>query len=135
MELTEAKRMIAGGVDDSPGPKCWADLGAGAGLFTHALASLLPADSIIHAVDKDARSIRNIPGTINSVLIERHGTDFSEGELPFPVADGLLLANAIHFVKDKELLLERLKENLKPNGVVIIVEYELNAGNAWVPFP
>jgi hypothetical protein len=51
--LADAVRLI-GGRDLSAADETWADLGAGDGTFTRALATVLPVGSVIHAMDRDA---------------------------------------------------------------------------------
>jgi SAM-dependent methyltransferase len=51
------------------------------------------------------------------------------------VLDGILLANALHFVRDGQAVLERLVERLRPGGRVVLVEYDRRAASRWVPFP
>ena len=52
MDHADHVRLLRDGVPHEPGT--WADLGAGSGAFTLALADLLPPGSLIYAVDKDA---------------------------------------------------------------------------------
>lgn len=118
-----------------PPPKpdsAWADLGSGNGLFTRALATLLGRGSTIHAVD---RSRQKIEPSFNDNTIVFHHLDFSTDTLPFAGLDGILMANSMHFVKDKHTLLTRLRNTLRPHGQLVIVEYELDKGNEWVPYP
>jgi ubiquinone/menaquinone biosynthesis C-methylase UbiE len=48
--------LIRGGVPNPGG--VWADLGAGTGNFTWALAELLGADATVYALDRDGRAIQ-----------------------------------------------------------------------------
>lgn len=54
MQSREAVELIEGGV---VGGGTWADLGAGSGTFTRALAELVGAAGTVYAVDRDARAM------------------------------------------------------------------------------
>jgi SAM-dependent methyltransferase len=60
--------------------------------------------------------------------------DFSR-TLDIPLFDGILMANSLHFFKDKEKILLHVRSLLKPKGILIIVEYNVDTGNSWVPYP
>ena len=45
------------------------------------------------------------------------------------------MANSLHYVRDKPTLLQRLRGYLRPAGRLLLVEYNVDAGNAWVPYP
>jgi hypothetical protein len=55
MHTHEAAALLAQAVP--PGPAVWADLGAGGGTFTRALAARLGPGGRIYAVDRDAHAI------------------------------------------------------------------------------
>src|SRR5271169_2859486 len=76
----------------------WADLGAGTGAFTLALAELLGPSTVIHAVDRDARALRSLAGTVEAKFprVSTIHADFSD-EVPLPPLDGILMANSLHF--------------------------------------
>ena len=119
----------------NPLPQLWLDLGCGTGLFTLALAGNLPAASKIIAIDKDEKALRKIPATVNNVVIQTMAADFVFDALDVKEVDGILIANSLHYVKDKETLLKKLISSVKTNGVFLIVEYDRQAGNQWVPYP
>ena len=119
--------LIKDGVADRGGR--WADLGAGEGAFTLALADVLGPQAHIVAVDKDARSLRTLDGRF-----ETRVADFTKG-LDLHDLDGVLMANSLHFVRDKETVLKAVGGMLRPGGRLIIVEYGTDRGNAWVPHP
>jgi ubiquinone/menaquinone biosynthesis C-methylase UbiE len=119
----------------NPQPQLWLDLGSGTGLFTLALAGNLPAASKIIAIDKAEKALRKIPATINNVAIQTMAADFVYDALDIKEVDGILMANSLHYVKDKDILLKKLISSMKTNGVFLIVEYDRQAGNQWVPYP
>ena len=45
------------------------------------------------------------------------------------------MANSLHFFKDKEKVLRQVGTYLKPNGMLLLVEYNVDSGNLWVPHP
>jgi ubiquinone/menaquinone biosynthesis C-methylase UbiE len=119
----------------NPLPQLWLDLGCGTGLFTLALAGNLPEGSKIIAIDKDEKALRKIPATVNDVVIQSIAADFVYDALDVKEVDGILIANSLHYVKDKETLLKGLISSMKTNGVFLIVEYDREKGNQWVPYP
>ncbi|HEX7981627.1 MAG TPA: class I SAM-dependent methyltransferase [Gemmatimonadaceae bacterium] len=143
MNTSDAIEMIRDAVGVSAG--VWADLGAGTGTFTRALTKLLGAGSIIYAVDDDARAERALrelsSSSSGNVQVTAVNADFTRPlELPGLVRaeaqlDGILLANALHFVRDAENVLSRLVKQLRPGGRMIVVEYDGRAASRWVPYP
>lgn len=125
MELQTATHLIEKGISKS-GIQTWADLGAGDGLFTNALSRLLPKGSSITAIDKRKSKIQVAEG-IN--LITKTG-DFVGMELE--TVDGILMANSLHYVKDQKEFLSNLKKVTKR---VVLVEYNMDTPNSWVPYP
>lgn len=132
MEVTEAIALIQPGFQCRFKKETWADLGCGSGTFTHALAALLPRDSKIFAVDKDNQRIRPREWKTTIEFIKH---DFIRDTIRFADLDGILMANALHFVKDKEIFIGKLNKLIKPEGQLIIVEYDTNQRNPWVPYP
>jgi hypothetical protein len=60
--------------------------------------------------------------------------DFS-GPLDLPVLDGIVAANALHFEQDRIALLSHWCSYLRQAGRLILVEYDTDDGNRWVPYP
>jgi ubiquinone/menaquinone biosynthesis C-methylase UbiE len=114
----------------------WADLGAGSGAFTMALASVLGATARIFAVDRDERSLRTLERDVGASFprIRTVHADFT-GEVPLPPLDGILMANSLHFQSDACAVLSHAARWLKPGGRLIIVEYDIETPNPWVPHP
>jgi ubiquinone/menaquinone biosynthesis C-methylase UbiE len=134
MELQEAIALIQ--TDDfiQNKPTIWADLGCGTGLFTRALATMLHKGSTISAVDKNLSSFRKSSFT-KDVVITTLESDFVKDDLNLRNLDGILMANALHFVRNKKSFIEKLNLCFRGNPVFLIVEYDTDIPNPWVPHP
>jgi ubiquinone/menaquinone biosynthesis C-methylase UbiE len=128
--------LIREGVEGRPGE--WADLGSGGGAFTLALAELLGHQGRIHSIDRDVHVLERQ----RRVMVERVPesdvsyvqADFSR-PLELPPLDGVVMANSLHFIRRKEPVLELVRSYLKPGGRLVLVEYDSDRGNPWVPHP
>ncbi len=134
MTHDDAVRLVAGS-SRAGEVETWADLGCGDGVFTLALAEQLAAGSTIHAIDRDRAVLRRIPASHRGVHIETHAGDFTRLSWPFAPVDGILMANALHFVADQAAFLRRCAASLTPAGRFLIVEYDTDRPNPWVPYP
>jgi ubiquinone/menaquinone biosynthesis C-methylase UbiE len=123
MELSTAIKLIEKGISQS-GIQTWADLGAGSGLFTNALSQVLPKGSTIIAIDKTQAKIK----VANDITLVTKTGDFTTTD--FGTVDGVLMANALHYVDRQQEFLKRLTTNR-----IIIVEYNMDQPNQWVPYP
>jgi ubiquinone/menaquinone biosynthesis C-methylase UbiE len=132
MEITEATALIEAALPEKRSKTTWADLGCGSGLFTAALSSLVGDESKIYAVDKEFQRT-DFPES--GIKIEFVKLDFISHPLPFSNLDGILMANSLHYVRDKIPFAEKLKMHLKATGQIIIVEYDTDQSNQWVPYP
>ena len=118
----------------------WADIGAGAGAFTLALAELLGPGGRIVAVDRDQPALRENAEAVTTrfpdVAIRTLVADFTR-PVQLPVLDGLVAANSLHFVpRDRQVQVVRaLAAHLRPAGRFVVVEYDADHGNPWVPHP
>ena len=140
MEIREAIDLLRDAVGDSRG--IWADIGAGTGTFTLALAQTLGAGSTVYAVDNDrgaVRALHELESASGETRIIPVDADFS-GPLSLPglagsSLDGILLANALHFVRDQTRVLTQLVAMLRGGGRVVLVEYDRRQASQWVPHP
>ena len=119
----------------SLGPTTWADLGCGDGTFTLALARVLASGSVIHAMDVDALALRTIPAEHRGVRIITHCGDFMKQPWPFADLDGVLMANSLHYVDDQAAFIRECEARMKPRGRFLIVEYDTDEPNRWMPHP
>jgi ubiquinone/menaquinone biosynthesis C-methylase UbiE len=136
MNHADHVRLLEKGIP-APGG-VWADFGSGAGAFTLALAELLGPAGQIHSIDADAgalaRQRRSMAQTFPETNLVTYEADFSR-PLNLPQLDGLVVANALHFFADKEPLIRALAGYLRPGGRFLVVEYDTDRGNHWVPYP
>ena len=139
MNHADHVRLLQGGVPRETGT--WADLGAGEGAFTLALADLLPPDAVVHAIDKDRGALAELERAYARFAKGRHPArveaavgDFTR-DVDLETLDGVVMANSLHFVKDKGPVLARVRAMLKPGAALLLVEYDTDSGNQWVPYP
>jgi ubiquinone/menaquinone biosynthesis C-methylase UbiE len=129
-------RLIREGV--LGGGKIWADLGSGEGAFTLALADLLGPTGSIHTVDRDFRAlqvqVRALRDAFPNVSVTPLVADFTL-PLELPPLDGIVMANSLHFERDKLAVLRLVEGYLRTAGRLVLVEYDTDHGNPWVPFP
>jgi SAM-dependent methyltransferase len=142
MDHRDHVAVLRGGIPRAgeDGPGTWADIGAGEGAFTLALADLLGPGARIVAVDRDAGALRANADAVAARFPEVELTtvvaDFTT-ELALPPLDGLVAANSLHFVpRDRQVAVIRaLAARLRPGAPFIVVEYDADRGNPWVPHP
>ena len=124
--------------DGISGPGVWADLGSGRGAFTLALADLLGPTGRIYSIDKDRGALRQQEQTMQAqfprLAVEYLPADFTR-RLDLPPLDGVVMANSLHFQRDKQSLVQLVRSYLKPGGRLILVEYNTDRGNFAVPYP
>ncbi len=133
MDHADHVRLLRGGV--APGGK-WADLGAGTGAFTLALAELVGPVGEVIAVDRDRGALRELERAVRpgAATIRTLAADFTK-PLDLGSLDGVVMANSLHFVRDKAPVLSLVHDMLKPSGRLLLVEYDADRGNTWVPHP
>ena len=134
MNLQDAIKLIQPAVIHQTQPSTWADLGCGSGLFTTALSSLLVQGSIVYAVDENKNALNKIK-PIEGIELKKIVSNFEKDELPLQDLDGLLMANSLHYVKDKTTFVKKAMKWMKNESSFIIVEYDTNKSNHWVPYP
>ena len=140
MEHADHVRLLREGVSGPGG--VWADFGAGSGAFTLALAELIGPGSELHAIDRDAGALRELARRMAArfpgVALHTRAADFARPLAPpLPPLDGLVMANALHYVpsRDQPRVVQLLKGTLRPGGRWLMVEYNVDRGNPWVPHP
>ena len=136
MDHLDHVRLLRAGISDDR--TVWADLGSGEGAFTLAMADLLGPTSTIHTVDRDRRALevqhRALHDRFPDVTVVEHVADFTK-PIELPPLDGVVMANSLHFERDKLAVLGLVRGYLKPGGRFVLVEYGSDHGNPWVPYP
>jgi ubiquinone/menaquinone biosynthesis C-methylase UbiE len=121
----------------APG-ETWLELGSGTGAFTLALADLLGPRGTIHSIDQDRGALTSqaaaLRAQFGAVRVDQRAADFTR-PLGFSGMDGVLMANSLHFVRDKAPVLALVRSYLAPGGRFVLVEYDADRGNHWVPHP
>jgi ubiquinone/menaquinone biosynthesis C-methylase UbiE len=133
MDHADHVRLLRAGVTRGG---VWADLGAGSGAFTLALAELVGPGGEVIAVDRDSGALRDLERALRpgGATVRTLAGDFTKA-LDLPALDGIVMANSLHFVKDKAPVLALVHDMLKPSGRLLLVEYDADEGNHWVPYP
>lgn len=122
----------------------WADIGAGSGTFARALAELLGPTGAVTAVDTDERALARLrvhdarasdaAAPITAVRGDMHDLT-AIAPLGRSTVDGFLFANVLHFTRTPDAVLAQAAARLKPDGRVVVIEYERRMPNPWVPHP
>jgi ubiquinone/menaquinone biosynthesis C-methylase UbiE len=115
----------------APGQKL-ADIGAGSGLFSRAMAQAVGMTGIVYAVDINeealkyiaAKSIEHRLPQVKTVLAEA-----SDPKIPEPV-DLIIIIDTLHHVPDLPTYVGGLRRYLKPNGRVAIIDFTARWPNA-----
>lgn len=141
MTHTEAVAFLAAA---GPFHGTWADVGAGSGTFSRALAELIGTGGAVIAIDRDERALARL---------EAHGAESDATIAPItaitgdmhelsplaPLAekgiDGFLFANVLHYTRTPGAVFAQAAALLKPDGQIVVIEYERRMPNPWVPHP
>jgi len=138
MDHEDHIRLLKNGIQ-SPGG-IWVEFGSGRGAFTLALAELIGPEGEIYSVDNNKGALQDQAKVIQKRFprdqpkIQYLNKDYTL-PLAFPPLNGVLMANSLHFHKDKAAILELIFDYLGPQGCLILVEYNAERGNTWVPYP
>lgn len=120
----------------------WADIGAGGGNFTRALADLLHDDAVIYALDQNTKALRALEKqwshpqqliTISADLRQQIPLQNFGGVL----LDGAVMANVLHFIPHQlqANVLQKLMHLLNQDGGLIVIEYDVRNRRPWIPYP
>jgi ubiquinone/menaquinone biosynthesis C-methylase UbiE len=129
-------RLLEKGISAKGG--VWADMGSGEGAFTLALRDITGEDVEIYSIDRNDVCLEVQRGqfedTFPNTNIRYITADF-RNPLTLPPLDGIVMANSLHFSKDNTRALAHMRSYLKDHGRLLVVEYNVDEGNQWVPYP
>ena len=136
MEHADHINLLRLGIPQAGG--VWADFGSGTGAFTLALAELVQPEGIIFSVDRDGPALQTQEKQMKSLFpgVQAHYLKANYTHpLDLPPLYGLIAANTLHFLQDKDPVTNLFFTYLKPTGRMILVEYNIARGNYAVPYP
>lgn len=116
----------------------WADFGSGEGAFTLALRDILGPAGEIWSIDKNRGRLDRQREQFKASFPDSN-VHFIQADMSYPMKlpglDGIIMANSLHFFRDKRIVLRQALEYLNDGGRLILVEYNVDTGNTWVPHP
>jgi ubiquinone/menaquinone biosynthesis C-methylase UbiE len=144
MDADEARGLLAPALAGTGTGERWADLGAGSGTFTAVLATLLGPTGHVWAMDRDRQAVRDLhalPPRRDAAPVTPLLGDFTDTaaldalrQAAGPL-DGVLVANALHFVTTPLAALGAIASLVRHGGRVVVIEYDRRRASRWVPFP
>ena len=108
-----------------------ADIGAGSGFFTRRMARLVAPTGTVYAVDIQPEMLEILQG-----YVEEEGvtgvvpvlSEFDDPKLPEGEIDWILLVDVYHEFGNHEAMLAKMRQALKPDGRVALLEYRVEDG-------
>jgi ubiquinone/menaquinone biosynthesis C-methylase UbiE len=113
-----------------------ADIGAGRGQLTVALAREVGPSGRVYATELDAGRLRDIrqatdsAGLENVSVIEAHAT---RTNLPERCCDALVLRRVYHHFSNPHLMNASLRRSLKPGGLLAVLDFEPDSAESPDP--
>jgi arsenite methyltransferase len=108
-----------------------ADIGSGGGYFTFRFAQIVGASGRVYAVDTNQEFLDFIQqqatkqGVSNVITLR---TSSEHPDLPKRTFDIIFLRNVTHHLSNRIAYFKRLKEVLKANGTLVIIEFDGRGG-------
>lgn len=108
-----------------------ADIGSGGGYFTYKFAKVVGNKGKVYAVDTNQEFLAFIKNQATEQGLNNIVTWFTASEhpdLPKHTFDYVFLRNVSHHLPNRVEYFQRLKETLKPDGKIVIIEYNERGG-------
>lgn len=136
MNDRDAQALLRAAIPAADG-ETWADLGAGTGVFTRALAALVGAGGRLYAIDADEGALAVVRSWARAhpsppVTVIRGDV---AAPLGLPPLHGAVMANVLHFIPRAHDALRSVAAQLAPGGRIVVIEYEGRRPSRWVPYP
>jgi len=104
-----------------------ADIGAGGGYFSFRFAEIVGENGRVYAVDTNQKFIEFISknareqklNNIYPILARKDKLNMAEQSL-----DLIFMRNVTHHLSDRTQYFEKLKQSLKPDGKIVIIDYK-----------
>jgi ubiquinone/menaquinone biosynthesis C-methylase UbiE len=120
----EVSRMVEL-LDVDPG-EVFADVGAGDGRFSVALAKVVGENGTIYATEVDPNDLKKIEERVESEKVSNidvvRGTQEGTG-LPDHCCDGILLRRVYHHFQDPQAMQASLRRALRENGLLLVIDF------------
>lgn len=120
----EVSRMVEL-LDVDPG-EVFADVGAGDGRFSVALAKVVGENGTIYATEVDPNDLKKIEQRVESEKISNvdvvRGTQEGTG-LPDHCCEGILLRRVYHHFQDPQAMQVSLRRALRENGLLLVIDF------------
>ena len=113
-----------------------ADIGAGRGQLTVALAREVGPSGRIYATELDSARLRDIrqaadsAGLENVSIIEAHAT---RTNLPERCCDALVLRRVYHHFDNPQVMNASMRQSLKPGGLLAVIDFEPDSAESSDP--
>ena len=103
------------------------DVGAGDGYFTIRMAKRIGPSGRVYANDIDAKALETLKSRCKEEKLKNVRTILglaNDPQLPKGQLDIVLLVNTFHFLENKALFLEKIKQSLKPEGIFVVIQWD-----------
>jgi len=131
-ELYAAREAVLAAAKIPAGARV-ADIGAGTGLYSLLFANAAGQQGVVYAVDIEPRFLKLINQRAadldlkNVVSVLGRDIDIT---LPEKSVDVAFIADTYHYFSDRAAIMATVRDALVDNGRLIVVDYNLTAGNA-----
>ena len=118
-----------------PSKQEWAIYGNTSPEIVYALATKLSPNGHVHLVDKSKNKLAALkidPKTMAEVSLLHK--DFTVAKL-FDDLDGIVFPYSLHSVKNPLKVLAQTMLSTKPNGKIIVLDFETRRANPWIKYP